>query len=155
MSNVVNQVPFLRTSRLFPKDLDQLTIELTKSYIDIANTVNERIIAIFPTSNPAITGENWFFGKNEKHQGFRKVFILTDITPIDHGIELTNVNRFTRCYGEYTDGTNWYGIINGTSVVISGQLVFYVTPTQIIFVEDGSQPALTAGNIVLEWVSNT
>ena len=58
--NIVNQMPYLRTSRLFPEDLGQLCVEVNRSYIDVASAVNNRIIGIFPQTNSAITGESWF-----------------------------------------------------------------------------------------------
>lgn len=152
-SNVVNQIPYLRTSREFPEDLRQLTVEVNKSYIDTANAVNNRIISLFPTNRPAITGESWFLTNNQRQQTLRQVFIFTTTTAITHLISVTNPNQFTRCFGSYTDGTNSYGLIFGTSVAVAGQILFYVTSTQIVFVVGAGAPALTAGRITLEWLS--
>jgi len=156
------QVPYLRTSRNFPNNLDSLSIELNKSYIDTALCVNLRTIGIFPTKYASITGESWHLNISEnqngarKQQGLRQVFHFTSFAPIDHYLNLDDIERFTRCYGEYTDETNWYGLISGTSVLIPGQVVFYITPTQIVFVVDGSEPAILNGDgvVVLEWLSN-
>jgi len=156
-SNVVNQAPFLRTSRDFPEDdTHNLVMELSKAYIDTASAINDRIIGIFPTNKPSVTGESWFFDKNKKQQTLRQAYFFTTTAPITHGINVSRVSAFSRCFGQYTDGTNWYGIINGTSVAIAGQLVFYVSPTQIVFVTGGgTMPAISKGNIVLEWISQT
>lgn len=152
---LTNASPYLRTSRSFPEDLHQISIELNKAYVDTALCVNQRTIGIFPSFKPAITGETFYFDKNSRHQGLRQIYTFTTYASIPHGIDFDNVNIFSRNYGEYTDGTNWYGLISGTSVLISGQLVFYVTPTHIVFVQDGSQPGpLTNGIVVLEWLSN-
>lgn len=152
-TNVVNQVAYLRTSRSFPIEIQQLTVELDKAYVDTANAVNNRIISIFPTTRPAINGESWFIRNNERQQGFRQVYVFTTTANILHGIDFTKVDRFTRNFGEFTDGTNWYGLINGSNVVIAGQISFYLTPTNIVFVTGGGAPVLTRGNIVLEWLS--
>ena len=154
MNNVVNQVSYLRSSRNFPEEIVQLSVELNKCYIDIANTVNSRIIGIFPTTRPAITGEQWFLVNNQKQQTLRQVYTFTTTNPINHGISVLTPNQFTRCFGTYTDGTNCYGLIHATSVAIAGQITFYVTATQIIFVLGAGEPVLSSGRITLEWLSS-
>lgn len=153
-ANVVNQVAFLRTTREFPhEDQRQLAVEVNKAYIDTSNAVNNRIISIFPTSRPAITGESWFINQNKKQGGFRQVYAVTSTSPITHGIDFTNIFGFSRCWGQFTNGTNWYGFIFGGQTAIAGQIVFYLTPTQITFVVGAGAPAVTTGTIVLEWLS--
>lgn len=152
-SNVVNQVAFLRTSRNFPQDIQQLTVEVDKAYVDTANAVNNRTISIFPTTRAAINGESWFITNNQRQQGLRQVYTFTSTASIAHGIDFTKISRFTRNFGEFTDGTNWYGLIHGSNIAIAGQISFYLTPTNIVFVVGGGSPALTNGNIVLEWLS--
>ncbi len=66
---------------------------------------------------------------------------------------MADIDQFTRMYGQYTDGTNWYGLIAASNVAIPGQITFHVTPTQIIFVVGAGAPFLTRGNIVLEWLA--
>ncbi len=153
-TNVVNQVAFLRTSREYPEEIRQLSVEVNKSYIDIAAAVNARTIGIFPTNRPAITGESWFLTGNQRQQTFRQVYTFTTTAAITHGITNVMAGQFIPCYGEYTDGTNTYGLIYGTSVAIAGQITFYVTATQIVFVVGGGAPALANGKIVLQWLSS-
>ncbi len=153
-TNVVNQIPYLRTSRDFPEELHQLTVEVDKCYIDIANAVNNRTISIFPTNRPAITGESFFLVNNQRQQTIRQVFTVTSTASIPHGIILTQIFGFSRMYGQYTDGTNWYGLISGTSVAIAGQISFYISPTNIVFNVGAGAPALTSGLIILEWISS-
>lgn len=152
-ANVVNQMAYLRTSREFPQEGSQLAVELSKSYVDIANAVNNRTISMFSTNRPAINGESWFLSRNQRQQGFRQAYTFTTTATIPHGIDFLDVARFVRNWGEYTDGTNWYGLIHATTVAIAGQITFYVTPTSIIFVTGAGAPALTSGSIVLEWIS--
>lgn len=154
-SNVVNQVAYLRTSRDFPEEAKQLSVELSKSYIDIANSVNSRTIGIYPSSRPSVTGESWFIANAQKQQTLRQVYPLTSSTAVPHGITFNNIYGFSRMYGTYTDGTSWYGLIAGTSTAIAGQIVFYLTSTNITFVVGAGAPALTKGFVVLEWLSNT
>lgn len=154
---IFNQVPYLRTSRAFPPDVDQISIELNKAYIDIANGVNQRTIGIFPSNKPAVTGESWFYDKNGRQQGFRQIFTFAAIvngSTIPHGINVITTAGFTRNYGEYTDGTNWYGLISASNVAIAGQVSFYITPLNIVFLVGAGAPAITSGRVVLEWISD-
>jgi len=156
--NLNTQSNFLRTSREFPNDLDKLSFETDKSYVDIANAVNNRIIGVFPTNRPIVTGESWFVSKNQRQQSFRQVYTFTASTtfPIPHGINFNSVERFTRLWGTYTDASgNWYGILGATSVAIVGQFTFYVTPTNIVFLSGAGVPVMVRGSVVLEWLSNS
>lgn len=153
-ANIVNQVAYLRTTRSFENDPAKLTLELNKAYLDIATAVNNRIIGIFPTNRAAITGEEWFLTNNRKQQTLRQVFTFTATTAITHGISVITPGQFIGCYGSYTDGTNSYGLVFGTSTPTPGLITFYVTSTQIIFVLGAGAPALTSGRIVLSWLSS-
>ncbi len=152
-SNIVNQVAFLRTTREFPEELHQLCVEVNRAYVDIANAVNNRTIGLFPVNRPAITGDSWFLA-GIRQQTLRQVYTFTSTAAINHGINFNSVVRFSRTFGNFTDGTNWYGLIAGSSTAIAGQISFYVTPTQIVFASGGGAPSLTNGNIVLEWLTN-
>lgn len=152
-TNIANQVAYLRTTREYPADLEKLIIQIDKTNVDTANAVNNRTISIFPTTRPAINGESWFLTGNQKQQAFRQVYPLTSTASINHGVAVVDPAQFIRCFGSYTDGTNSYGLIFATSVAIAGQISFYMTATQIVFVVGGGAPALTKGTIVLEWLS--
>lgn len=154
-SNVVNQIAYLRTSREFPENTHQLAVQMNKSYVDIANAVNSRIIGIFPVNRPAITGEEWFKTNNQKQQSLRQVFTFTSTTSIAHNIKFDQIDGFTRMFGQYTDGNNWYGLIPASNVSITGQISFYITPTNIVFVLGAGAPAVTNGRLVIEWLSDT
>jgi hypothetical protein len=154
MTNIINQVAYIKSSREFPADLGQIANILTRSYPEIAAAINERTIGLFPITRPAVTGNAYYLFRNQKQQSLREVYTFTSTAPIDHGINFNEVSYIGAMYGQYTDGTNWYGIIPGTSIAIPGQLVFYLSPTQIIFVPGGgTMPALTKGIIVIEWIS--
>lgn len=160
MSSIINQSPFLRTARKFPEDLHMLALEVDKTYIDIANAVNNRTIGLFPTTRPAINGESWFLTKNQRQQGFRQVYLFEATGNVPHGIPFDDVSYFTNCFGSYTDGTNWYGVIFGSNVAIAGQVSFYITPTtssasgNIVILSGAGAPTIDYGLIVLQWITN-
>ena len=151
-SNIVNQVSYLRTSRDFPEEASQLSVELNKAYIDISNAVNNRTISIFSVNRPSITGESFYF-TNQRQQTQRQIYDVTSTSPIPHGLNLSQISRLTRTYGNFTDSTNWYGFISGSTVAIAGQISFYISPTNIVFVVGAGSPTITSGQIILEWLS--
>ncbi len=151
-TNVVNQVPYLRTTRNFPEEIQPLVVELNRSYVDIAAKINDRVIGIFPTMRPAITGESWFITGSQKQQTLRQVFTFTSTASITHGIG-TFYAISPSSKGTFTDGTNYYGLIYASNVAIAAQITFYVTATQIIFMSGVGAPTLTNGIIDLEWLS--
>lgn len=148
------QSPYLPLQRNFRvQTTEELASELDKSYVDIAGRVNDRTIGLFAVDYAAITGEKWFLaGQPGKAQTFRRVFTFTTTAAINHGLTFSQINGFTRIYGQYTDGTNWYGIIAATTTAIAGQLSVYISPTQIVFVSGGA-PAVQSGRVILEWLS--
>lgn len=151
-TNIANQVSFLRTTRAFPKDLENLTIEIDKAYLDIATAVNYRTISLFPTTKSAVNGESWYLTDNRRQQGLRQVYPFTATGNIPHGINLSN-KIVSKPSGTFTDGTNWYGAIYGSSTAIAGQISFYVDPTNIVILAGVGAPTITSGLIILEWLS--
>ena len=162
-TNVVNQVAFLRTTREFPEEMHSLTVEVNKTYVDIANAVNNRIISIFPVNRPAITGETWFVTSNLRQQSLRQVYTFTTTADISIGFKINRISEFTRCWGEFLDAStgNWYGLIFGSNFAIAGQISFFIATTGsttsdvIRFLVGAGAPTLTKGKIVLEWISDT
>lgn len=153
MNNVVNQVAFLRTSREFPEELHQLTVEVNKSYVDIANAVNNRTIGIFSTNRPAITGESWFLN-NQRQQSLRQVYSISSYAAFNHGISVQDISTFTVIRGIGFDGTNYFPIPYVSPVNANGQVGIFVTPTQVVLTSGVGSPVLTKGIIILEWLSN-
>ena len=155
-ANVVNQVSFLRTSRNFPEDLRQLTVEINKVYIDIANAVNERTISIFPTNRPAVNGESWFLSKNLRQQGLRQAYPFTTLPAvIHHGLNFDEIERFVRIFGAFTDGTFWYplpyvAIVGG----VASQVEVFLDDTNIFVTSGAGGPTSTKGTVILEWISD-
>lgn len=152
--NISNQVAYLRTSRQFPEEDHQMSVEMNKAYIDIANAVNSRTIGLYSLNQATITGNNYFIAKNRRQQTLRRVYAFTTTTSIPHNIQVLDPDQFINCMGSYTNGTNSFSLPWATSVAIAGQITFYVTSTNIVFVTGAGAPALTSGRIVLEWLSS-
>jgi hypothetical protein len=150
----INQVPFLRTSREFPPEVNQLSTEINKAYVDIANAVNSRTISIFPTNRPAITGNNVYITGSQRQQTFRQLYSFTTLAPIPHGIKTGQIYGFLQGFGSYTDGINFYGLIFGSNTAIAGQISFYLTPTNIVFLSGTGAPTPMLGTLVIEWINN-
>lgn len=153
-SNVSNQMPYLRTSRTFPEEAQPLSVELTRSYIDIAEKVNDRTIGIFVPNKPTITGESWFLNTGKKQQTLRQIYPITSLSSFSHGINFLNVERFTVIEGVGYDGTNYYPIPYISSTA-ANNIGITVTPTQVVFSAGAGAPALTKGTIILEWLSQS
>jgi len=152
-TNFINQVAYLRTSREFPEELHQFTVEVGKMYIDIANAVNARTIGLFPINRPTQTSNSFFVSQNRRQQTLRQVYTATTTASINHNIIGVTPGQFINCFGSYTDGVNSYGLIYGSNVAIAGQISFYVTSTQIVFLVGAGAPAPTSLIVVIEWLS--
>lgn len=152
-STVLNKSPYMRTSRAFPEEIQSLAVEINRTYIEIASKMNDRTIGLFPIAKPAITGENWYITRDRRQQSLRQIYPFTTTTSIPHGLNFANISQFTKPSGEWTDGTNWYGIIHGSNVAIPGQISFFIDPVNIVILVGAGAPALTSGAIVLEWLS--
>lgn len=157
-SSQILQAPYLREQRQFPfGNVGDLARQVDQAYIDIAAKVNLRTIGVFAVNFPVITGDIWYFqGETTRRQSFRQVYNFTAAGNIPHGIKPESIFSISpNSYGTYTDatGTNYYGVIFGTSVAIAGQVSFYVTSTNIVVLLGGGAPAIDSGFIVLEWIS--
>ena len=168
MNNILNKVPYLRTSRQFPQELSQLCIEMSKSYIDTALAVNVRTIGIFPTNNPVVTGESWYFS-SKRQQTLRQFYPFKAIAAgteldIPHGLDLNNVVLFTRIYATvkttipdyrpipFVDPTG--GTVTMTILVGPGLVPPNVGVPCIRIVLGATAVPVTSGVAVLEWLSN-
>jgi len=160
--NIINSGAFLRTSREFPYDAEKLNLQINKSWIDIANAVNQRINGTYLINGAAVTGEEWFFNENKKQQSLRKLYKFTTSGNIPHNIFSTISMVSPRSYGTYlsTNG-NWYGVIySSNTVAIANLVTFYVTPSvgttsgNIVILAGAGAPAISTGLIDLEWISD-
>lgn len=176
-SNIVNQQPFIRSTWDFPKDGPSMSVEMNRSYLELAQFVNARTIGLFPTNRPAQGGEQWFIPPDQNQPlasqrvyNFRQVYTVgaiaaaTPTTTIPHGIDIfQNVSFMTKCQGALqTVSNNWIGCIFASGNAIAGQYTFFVGRNSAPGVLDGNitilqgaaaQP-INKGIIVLEWINN-
>ena len=159
----VQQTPYLRVQRTFPTDNAQaLAVEIDRAYTDTASKVNARTIGIFPTNLPVVTGEQWFTSGGSgnvaaqgKQQTLRRVYMFTAAGSIPHDINFTGITAFTRIYGTFTNGTNWYPLPYVDVVAANNQVNVIVTPTNIVIAAGGgAPPTITSGYVIVEWLSN-
>ncbi len=154
-AQITNQVFYLRTTRDFSKvSVEELCIDVSKAYLDTANAVNLRTLGIYPTNKSVVSGNSFYLNGNKRQQSLRQVFTFSSTAAITHGITVTDPSFFINCYGSYTNGVNSFGLFFGSSVAIAGQITFYVTPTQIIFLTGAGAPSLTQGIVVIEYMSS-
>lgn len=144
--------PFLIINQRFSEEWEIFLTQITKINADISRAVNIRDIAIYDTVQ-SISGQQWFNPANVqiKRDGFRQVYQFTGAGNIPHGIVTPTL---VTGFGQYTDGTNFYGVIHASSVPIAGQVTFYVTPTNIVVQSGAGAPAITSGVIVLNYLQN-
>ena len=156
-SNIANTVAYLRTSRDFNEDVPTLCRDVSKAYIDIANSVNVRTIGIFAVNKASITGESWY-PTSQRQQGFRQIYAFTGpapITPIPHGLNLEFIAAFTKIYGTFTDSTIWYPLPYVDVVAANNQINVIVNQTNIVITAGaGAPPTIVSGYVVLEWIVN-
>lgn len=143
---------FLPTTQYFPEEEKQFKETLTFVYSDIARRLNDKEIALYDLVE-LVSGQQWFTAGNPqiKRYAFRQVFTFTTTGTFAHNITgLTQV----MAYGEFTDGTNFYGAIYASSVAIAGQVTFFVTPTNIVIQAGAGAPGITSIVIVLDYLKN-
>ena len=149
------QAPYLQEQRSFPNDNPQaLTVEIDRSYIDIAQKVNSRTIGIFAPGKQVVTGERWYLqGGQNGNQTLRQLYIISASGSTSHGINFAQTSGFSRIYGTFTDGTNWYPLPYVDASNINNQISLQITPTNIVITSGGTAPTITSGYVVLEWLS--
>ena len=156
-ANFKSTAPYLRTSRLFPDDNAQaLSVEVDRSYLEIASAVNARTIGVFALNTQSVNGESWYFsGASKKEQGLRQVYTFTAAGSFAHNINLSTVTRFTRIYGTFTNGSgDWYPLPYVDVVAANNQVSIRVDATNIIITAGaGAPPTITSGLVVLEWLA--
>lgn len=152
-ANVLNKTPFLRTSRDFPEDAKMLSIEIDKTYLDIANAVNVRTIGVFPSNKPVVTGESWFYFKNQKQQSLRQIYNLSSLASFSHGLQFNSIANFSKITGTLFDGTDYYPLpyVSPTATDCIG---LSVTDMQVVITAGATAPTFSRGLIILEWLSN-
>lgn len=153
--SIINNDSYLRTSRNFPFEPQSLSVEVNRSYVDIANAVNAKTIGLFPVNRAAITGESWFLsGPVQRQQSLRQVYQFTAAGNIAHGLNLAQLSAFTRIYGTIFDGSVYYPLPYVDPTAANNQISVKVTGTNIVITAGGgAPPSITSGLVVLEWLS--
>ena len=94
--------------------------------------------------------------KNQKQQGFRRVYpfgAITTATNIAHGLNIPII-QIVRIFGTFTNGTTWYPLPYVDVVAANNQVNVIVTSTNIVITPGaGSPPSISSGYVVLEWLS--
>jgi hypothetical protein len=160
-SNNSITAPYLRTTRNFPADLEKLSDEIDKAYLDTATAVNNRTIGIFPTRRPIVTGESWFIDNNNKQQTIRQIYRFGAIVPgteldIPHGIK--NFTEFTKIYGTVvTSAIDYRPLPYVDPITLSTGMAILIGTIGgvgvIRIVLGGTAVPVTRGLAVLEWLS--
>lgn len=150
-AKILNKSAFLREQRTFPQEAQPLSVEMDRSYVEIANKINDRTIGFFATTYPSVTGEKWLIN-GVTYQGFRQLYTFTSSGNINHNLDIANMYTFTRSYGMFSDGTNWYPLPYVNATAVANQVQVIVTPTQIQITTGGGAPAISSGFVVLEWI---
>lgn len=162
MIDVLTKSPFLRTSRSFPHEINELAFEVNKSYVDVAQATNARTIGFFTKNRTTATGENWFFNQGEKQQGLRQVYpwddtmrVGTQIT-IRHGIDFNSLSNFVRIWGTFRDSPtgSWQTLPYVDINSVTNQIKVSINSTNIVISKGATAPACFNGLVILEWIAN-
>lgn len=157
MNDTFSKSGFLRTSRSFPEDIHQLTVEINTAYVDIARSVNNRVIGFFPVNRSIETGESWRITQNKPQTGYRQVYKWDDSNlTITHGIQFSSLTNFVRIWGTFLDGSGNYETLPYVDVLnVTNQINVKITPTQIIITKGaGAPPTCKNGLVIVEWIGN-
>lgn len=151
----INKTPFLRTSRKFPTEAQPLALEISKTYLDIANSINSRTIGIYCTNFSVVNGEQWYVkGDDSKQQALRRVYAITGAGSYAHGINFNNISSIVNIYGTFFDGSSYAPLPFVDQTSIAHQISVVVDPTNIVITRGATAPAIVRGYIILEWLSN-
>jgi hypothetical protein len=163
------QVPYLRTSRVFPQDSSELENTLSKMYIEVAQAVNKRTIGIFNTFQ-AVTGNQYYsLSNNNIHnpiqyrQSYRQIYPFGAISggamlSFSHGISglIQLVASYGNCITEAIVNANGkYLPIPYVSVTDAAhQIELYINDSEIFISNGASADNILSGTIVLEYLLN-
>lgn len=157
MSSIVNQTPYLKTTRNFPEEAKDLSYEMDKSYLEIAGAVNNRTIGIYPTNAPSVTGNSYFVSKAQKQQSLRQVYSFgavnagasTSIPIASYHAPYVLING--ACQTSLPDSRP----LPYASVAANSNIDIRVDKTSktIVVSVGAASPNVVSGYIILEWLS--
>ena len=154
------QSPFLSTAEVFPEDQSQFLIKMTSIYTDIAQSVNNKEIALYQQNEQLITGQQFSVpGNNEtKKYTFRKVFYIGAIgtgASLSFAHNIAGLVQFTMMYGTcITNIVDFRPIPYPPTPPGSDEITLKSTSTTVTVSNGASAPPITSGIIVLEYLLN-
>ncbi len=154
----VLESPYLKLQWGFPQEeLEDLANEVEIAYVDIAQKVNDRGIAIYPQGVNVVTGQKWYLdGNTESSQTLRRVYVTGALAPGSTTNIPTNIGdhgMFTHISGVLTDGSNWWPLpFASNSANSSVSIAIGGSPEVITIITGSSFPAVTNSVITLEWI---
>jgi len=151
-STFAQNTPFLRVSRSFPTESEDLSQEVDRTYVDLANAINDRTIGIFSVNRSSVTGESWFI-TSRKQQTQRQLYPITGPGSYPHGLDFSKMVGFTRIYGTGFATPNWYPLPYVDASAATDQIQIVVDSDEIVITAGGGAPVITSGFVVLEWLS--
>ena len=156
MTSRVQQSPFLREQRNFPAEsIQAFSLEVDRAYVDIAQKVNTRTIALFGNQNIIVTGERWFLAnQSEGKQTQRFLLQFSSAGSFIHNLDLLTSLGVTKITGTFTDGTNWYPLPYVSATNVTDQVSIVVTQTSIIITAGSTAPSITSGFVIVEFLSS-
>jgi hypothetical protein len=160
---ILQTSPYLIRQRNFPdQNPKELGIELSKTYIEIAQRVNDRTIGLFATNFAIITGESWFLsGDVRKQQTLRIVFQIPAVPA--GGVYSTNLPEIytgisTRIFGVVqTDLPDerpvpYASTVTGDNIAV--RLDQSTNPSTLQFAVGSGSPNVLSGLMTVEFLSN-
>lgn len=156
-SNNSITTPYLRTSRSFPEDISQLTVEINRTYLDIATAVNSRTIGVFPTNRNVATGETWFI-KSRPQQSIRQTYPFGAIAAgasLSISYKIKGFDQFSRIFGTCVTAQPDSRPIPYASIGVNSNIDVRIdTANSVIIISVGAaSPNVTSGLITIEWLS--
>lgn len=158
-NHIINQSPYLRTTREFPEDLHQLTVEVNKSYLDIASAVNNRTIGIYPSTRSAITGNAYYVTGTAKQPSLRQMYPFQTIntgTSLVIPTQLRNYENIVLLIGTCITDRPDYRPIPYVDATLTDQISirFDITTTSIIITNGTTAPNILSGLAIIEWLGS-
>ena len=151
---IVQQTPFLPTSKSFPTDIAELSETLTKTYTEIAIAMNARMIGVFDTQQ-VNTGQRWPSSGvgSDRRQAFRTVYVFgANPAPFPHG--LVGVTQYVLITAIIKTATFSSSLPYVDPTDITKCIGFFVDSTNINIVRGAGADNIVSGTIDLEYLYN-
>lgn len=158
MSSITNNVPYLSTTRSYPEEPTKLRNELTRSWTELSNTINQRTIGIFDGAQ-IITGEQWGTAADgeTKKQSVRQIYYFGAVAAggsevIPHGF--ATISMITKLFGSVVTAAPDFRPLPYVALTASNQISLLCDNTNITVSVGSGSPNVTSGVVVLEALQN-